>query len=80
MIGKDKYGQPILVIRVRLNNTKIMSGERARCFFLYLIEEAIRNMGDDVEKYILIVDFKSAGLSNLKFKQIKELAPVLQVN
>ena len=46
---------------------------------MYLLEEAVRQMADDVEKYIVIGDFHHAGLSNFDFKLLKELAPVLQV-
>jgi len=56
-----------------------MNEERSRLFFSFLIEEAIRNMDEDIEKYILLVDFKNAKMANISYKQMKQLAPILQV-
>ncbi len=78
MMGKDKYMQPILLIRIRLVNPKATTEDRMRRFIFYTLEYMIRNLPKDGDRYSAIFDFKGAGLSNMNMKQIKEMAPVIQ--
>jgi len=79
IIGKGKYGQPILLYRVKLVNPKASTEERMKNFVFYTMESIIAQLPPDIDKYSAIVDFKDSGLSNINLKQLKEMAPIIQV-
>lgn len=80
MHGKDIFGQPVIYIRVQhLHPKNSKEGQMAR-FVMYIIEEAIRNLGENADKYIYIIDFHKGGLSNVNLKQLKGIVTIFQVN
>ncbi len=78
LIGKDKYGQPILLMRVGKANPKATTEDRVRRFYFFVLEEAVRLMGEDADKYYTIIDFNGGGLSNFSLAQTKQLIPIIQ--
>lgn len=59
-------------------NPKLSTKEQMRKHLFYILEEAGRLMPPDIEKYIVLTDFKGSGLSNINFSQMGELAPIIQ--
>ncbi len=79
IIGKDFYGQPIILFRIRKITQDILKNDKMKRFVVYLLEETARNMDKELGKYIIIADMKGAGLSNFNMKQVKEMSPIFQV-
>ncbi len=79
IIGKDKYRQPVFLVRIRLVRPKESTDERVRQFAFYRFEQAVKEMGEDADKYEAVVDFKDAGLSNFDFGMIRKMIPIALV-
>ncbi len=79
IIGKDLSGIPIIFIRCRQMNPKECTETGMKKYGIYMMEEAIRQQGAVTDKFIIIMDFKGASLSNVNFKQLKEVVPLFQV-
>jgi hypothetical protein len=78
VIGRDKYGQSIILWRVRLMDPKATTEERIQKFLFYTLDTALAQAAPGVDKYIIIADFGGAGMSNFKMKQVNKMIPIIQ--
>eukprot|EP00761_Pharyngomonas_kirbyi_P013746 gb/GECH01013775.1/.p1 GENE.gb/GECH01013775.1/~~gb/GECH01013775.1/.p1 ORF type:complete len:259 (+),score=80.14 gb/GECH01013775.1/:1-777(+) len=69
--GKDRRGRPILIVKPRYHNPNDQDPDHTIKMAIYLIEEAVREMDDEVCQMILIYDRVGFSKANYDIQVVK---------
>lgn len=76
----DKQGRPVMILRPRYVNKATTDLLNFMKLVVYVVEKAIKRMGDNVEELAVIVDFSGASLKNVDFRIPRTLLSTIQNN
>lgn len=66
----DKYGRPVVYMRLRLNNPDDTTDRQMMQYMLWTMKNIKSKMPKHVDNYLLIYDLKDAGWSNFSLQQV----------
>jgi len=73
---QDIYGRPILLLKAKLLIPDKIEINLFVRYLIYIIGQGIKKMPANIDKFILVIDMKDAGYSNLALDHIKKIKEV----
>lgn len=70
---QDVYGRPIIVIRAKKLLPKQLNIDVFVKYLIFLIEQSVKLMPTNIDKIVIVIDIKDAGLENFSTEHIKKI-------
>jgi hypothetical protein len=73
IVTEDVYGRPVLRLSARFLNPKALSVDLLCRYLIYVLESTCWKMKSYLDKFILFVDLKDTGYSNVSTEHLKKV-------
>jgi len=72
----DIYGRPVLLLKASNLQPKKIDVDIFVKYLIFTLEKAIKTMPNDIDKFLLVIDIKNAGMENFAMQHLKKIKEV----